>query len=131
MTYMHSDHLGSVTTTTNQNGGVVSSQQFDPWGKVRTGGISVTKLNYTGQRKDDTGLLYSCYKNALDLLDSIDMGTGVIHSGFGICFVLASTTRNQTLGWGRMPPHGAPTALPLFTGSAKYTPGTSKVCFII
>jgi RHS repeat-associated protein len=58
--YMHSDHLGSVSTITNQAGAVVSSQQFDPWGKVRTGGVSVTqtKLNYTGQRKDDTGLLY-------------------------------------------------------------------------
>ncbi|HVF98953.1 MAG TPA: RHS repeat-associated core domain-containing protein [Chloroflexia bacterium] len=33
-------------------------QQFHPWGKVRSGGISVTDLNYTGQRKDDTGLLY-------------------------------------------------------------------------
>ncbi|HEX8220462.1 MAG TPA: RHS repeat-associated core domain-containing protein [Chloroflexia bacterium] len=56
--YIHSDHLGSVNTTTNQSGAVVSSQQFDPWGKVRNGGISVTDLNYTGQRKDDTGLLY-------------------------------------------------------------------------
>ncbi|MDQ5824344.1 MAG: NBR1-Ig-like domain-containing protein [Chloroflexota bacterium] len=56
--YMHSDHLGSVSTVTNQSGAVVSSQQFDPWGKVRSGGISVTKLNYTGQKKDDTGLLY-------------------------------------------------------------------------
>jgi RHS repeat-associated protein len=55
---MHSDHLGSVSTVTNQAGEVVSTQQFDPWGKVRSGGISVTKLNYTGQRKDDTGLLY-------------------------------------------------------------------------
>jgi RHS repeat-associated protein len=50
--------LGSISTVTNSAGAVVSSQQFDSWGKVRTSGISVTKLNYTGQRKDDTGLLY-------------------------------------------------------------------------
>ncbi len=56
--YLHSDHLGSVSTVTNQIGAVVSSQQFDPWGKVRTGGISATKVNYTGQHRDDTGLLY-------------------------------------------------------------------------
>ncbi len=56
--YMHSDHLGSVSTVTNQAGAVVSSQQFDPWGKVRSGGISVTKLNYTAQHKDNTGLVY-------------------------------------------------------------------------
>jgi uncharacterized protein RhaS with RHS repeats len=53
--YLHSDHLGSVSVTTNQAGAVVSSQQFDSWGKVRTGGISVTKPNYTGQSKDNIG----------------------------------------------------------------------------
>lgn len=59
--YLHSDHLGSISTATNQAGGVVSSQKFDPWGKVRPGlnaGIPQTKLNYTGQKLDDTGLLY-------------------------------------------------------------------------
>ena len=34
------------------------TQAFDPWGKVRRGGISQTSLNYTGQRLDGTGLLY-------------------------------------------------------------------------
>ncbi len=33
-------------------------QDFDPWGAVRSGGIPQTTLNYTGQRKDGTGLLY-------------------------------------------------------------------------
>jgi RHS repeat-associated protein len=40
------------------NGQVVSQQEHDPWGKVRTGGIGHTTLNYTGQRLDGTGLLY-------------------------------------------------------------------------
>ena len=39
---------------------MVSQQEYDPWGKVRTGGIGIghTTLNYTGQRLDGTGLLY-------------------------------------------------------------------------
>lgn len=38
---------------------MISRQAFDPWGQVRAGGnVSQTSLNYTGQRKDDTGLLY-------------------------------------------------------------------------
>lgn len=56
--YIHSDHLGSISTVTDQGGNVVSQQQYDPWGKVRSGSVGQTKLNYTGQRKDDTGLLY-------------------------------------------------------------------------
>jgi hypothetical protein len=38
-------------------GALVSQQEFDPWGKVRSGGISQTSLNDTGQRLDGTGLL--------------------------------------------------------------------------
>jgi RHS repeat-associated protein/uncharacterized repeat protein (TIGR01451 family) len=56
--YLHGDHLGSVSMSTSAAGTVVSRQEFDPWGKVRTGGVTQTKLNYTGQQKDDTGLLY-------------------------------------------------------------------------
>jgi RHS repeat-associated protein len=56
-TYLHNDHLGSVSVATDgaQN---KTQQEFDPWGKVRSGGISQTSLNYTGQRLDGTGLLY-------------------------------------------------------------------------
>jgi RHS repeat-associated protein len=34
------------------------TQAFSPWGAVRAGSISQTNLNYTGQRRDETGLLY-------------------------------------------------------------------------
>ncbi|WP_026371051.1 hypothetical protein [Kallotenue papyrolyticum] len=44
--YLHSDHLGSVSLVTNQNQAVVSRQEFDPWGAIRSGGISQTTLNY-------------------------------------------------------------------------------------
>jgi RHS repeat-associated protein len=58
VTYLHSDHLGSVSVATNGSGAVVSQQSFDPWGKVRSGSVAQTELNYTGQRLDMTGLLY-------------------------------------------------------------------------
>ena len=35
-----------------------SQQEFDAWGKVRSGGVSQTTRNYTGQVLDGTGLLY-------------------------------------------------------------------------
>ncbi|WP_276522354.1 RHS repeat-associated core domain-containing protein [Kallotenue papyrolyticum] len=56
--YLHGDHLGSVSLATNASGAVVSRQDFDPWGSIRSGGIPQTALNYTGQRRDGTGLLY-------------------------------------------------------------------------
>jgi RHS repeat-associated protein/uncharacterized repeat protein (TIGR01451 family) len=55
--YLHSDHLGSVGAATTSAGGSLSSQEYDPWGKVRTGAVTQTKYNYTGQKLDDTGLL--------------------------------------------------------------------------
>jgi len=59
VTYLHGDHLGSVSLATNSSGAVVSRQDFDPWGKARgTSTIPQTSLNYTGQRLDGTGLLY-------------------------------------------------------------------------
>ena len=57
VTYLHGDMLGSISVAL-QNGAVVSKQNFDPWGKVRTGGISQTTFNYTQQKLDGTGLLY-------------------------------------------------------------------------
>jgi RHS repeat-associated protein len=58
VTYLHSDHLGSVNVATNGSGVVVSQQSFDSWGRVRFGSVVQTELNYTGQRLDMTGLLY-------------------------------------------------------------------------
>jgi RHS repeat-associated protein len=55
VTSLHGDHLGSVSVTT---GASTSSQTFLPWGTVRSGSVSATKRNYTGQYRDDTGLLY-------------------------------------------------------------------------
>ena len=56
--YLHGDHLGSVALSVNAATGATSSQEFDPWGAMRSGSVPQTSLNYTGQRKDGTGLLY-------------------------------------------------------------------------
>ena len=60
--YLHGDHLGSVSVVSGWNGSattLVSSQRFDPWGKVIAGGnVTQTRSNYTGQELDTTGLLY-------------------------------------------------------------------------
>ncbi|MDP9314519.1 MAG: hypothetical protein M3R24_27185, partial [Chloroflexota bacterium] len=58
MLYLHNDHLGSVSMATDGSGTMVSQQDFTPWGEVRRGGMPQTSLNYTGQKRDDTGLLY-------------------------------------------------------------------------
>ena len=59
--YLYGDQLGSASAATDTNGSLVSQQNFDPWGNLRagtTGTISQTDVNYTGQVKDGSGLLY-------------------------------------------------------------------------
>ena len=60
LTYIHSDHLGSVSATSSgTTGALVAAQTFDPWGAVRSGGVSSTEFNYAGQRTDvGMGLLF-------------------------------------------------------------------------
>ncbi|KAB8144384.1 RHS repeat-associated core domain-containing protein [Chloroflexia bacterium SDU3-3] len=47
-----------MSVTTNEQGLKASGQEFDPWGNVRAGAVPETTLDYTGQRRDSTGLLY-------------------------------------------------------------------------
>jgi len=58
--YLHGDHLGSVSLTTDQSGAVVSKQHYYPFGEVfDPEGPSPTDFGFTGQRLDDsTGLMY-------------------------------------------------------------------------
>jgi RHS repeat-associated protein len=56
--WLHPDHQGGTLLTTNQSAGVAESLWYTPWGAVGGGGVTQTKLNYTGQRLDDTGLLF-------------------------------------------------------------------------
>ncbi len=58
VTYLHGDHLGSVSATTNASGVLTSMQHYDPWGQVLAGNVTQTTRNFTGQYLDATGLLY-------------------------------------------------------------------------
>jgi len=63
--YLHGDHLGSVAAASTSNTSpTLTKQYFTPWGEQRTGtntsaiSTQTTERNFTGQRKDDTGLLF-------------------------------------------------------------------------
>jgi RHS repeat-associated protein len=63
--YLHGDHLGSVAASSTSNTSpTVTKQYFTPWGEQRTGTNTsaipsqTTERNFTGQRKDTTGLLF-------------------------------------------------------------------------
>jgi RHS repeat-associated protein len=57
--YLHSDHLGSTSLTTNSSGGVIARQLYDAWGNVRyVSGKMPTDFAFTGKRVDATGLVY-------------------------------------------------------------------------
>jgi RHS repeat-associated protein len=53
---LHSDHLGSVSLTTDASGNPLARQEFDAWGNLRSDGSAFgtlpTDLGYTGQRRD-------------------------------------------------------------------------------
>lgn len=56
--YLHGDHLGSTTLTTDQTGAVVAEQRYLPYGELRwTGGALPTDFTFTGQRSEAFGLL--------------------------------------------------------------------------
>ncbi|MBA3945260.1 MAG: RHS repeat-associated core domain-containing protein [Herpetosiphonaceae bacterium] len=59
VSYLHGDQLGSVAAVTNSSGALTSQQDFLPFGDPRgSTSIGETTLNYTGQHKDGTALLY-------------------------------------------------------------------------
>jgi RHS repeat-associated protein len=60
--FLHTDHLGSNSITTNASGAVLARQSYMPYGSIRSGGVGVmpTDIGYTGQRLDagTGGLMY-------------------------------------------------------------------------
>jgi RHS repeat-associated protein len=57
--YLHGDHLGSTSLTTNASGNVVARQLYDAWGSIRSGGSMPTDIAFTGQRGNlEVGLLF-------------------------------------------------------------------------
>ena len=59
LTYLHTDHLGSVVLQTDTNGAVVNDQRYFAFGRRldKSGDIS-GEIDFTGQKRDATGLLY-------------------------------------------------------------------------
>ncbi len=59
LVYLHGDHLGSVSILTDSTGAKLSGEEYGPWGQTRAGdNSSTTPLDFTGQHRDGTGLLY-------------------------------------------------------------------------
>jgi len=60
--YLHSDHLGSVSAMSDENGNLVGSvTRYTPFGEYRSGGPNpITDRAYTGQKENmaDLGLYY-------------------------------------------------------------------------
>jgi RHS repeat-associated protein len=53
LSYLLSDHLGSISLTVDSSRSVTASQRFTPWGEVRApSGTMPTKYSYTGQYSD-------------------------------------------------------------------------------
>lgn len=59
VTYLHGDHLGSVSASTDSASVLIAQQRYKPYGEVRQGvGTLPTKRGFTGQYQDDTGFYY-------------------------------------------------------------------------
>lgn len=54
--YYHPDSLGSTNIVTDEYGNVVEKTEYEPFGKVLTGGSD--RYGFTGQELDKTGLMY-------------------------------------------------------------------------
>ena len=59
LTYLHGDHLGSASLTTNTSGAKVSIMRYLPYGGLRVGGMPADR-RFTGQR-EETGLGFYDY----------------------------------------------------------------------
>jgi hypothetical protein len=56
--YLHGDMLGSTGATTSAAGATTATQRYTPFGAVHAGGGLPTAIDFTGQRRDGTGLLF-------------------------------------------------------------------------
>ena|GEM_PF-1282246 len=54
VTYLHGDHLGSASLTTDASGAKVSEMRYTPFGETRFGDAP-TDRRFTGQREEDFG----------------------------------------------------------------------------
>ena len=70
LTYLHGDHLGSVSLTTNAAGHKVSEQRYKPYGEVRwsSGAGLPTDFTFTGQRASSYGTIFMSAREYLPSL---------------------------------------------------------------
>ncbi len=88
--WLHGDHLGSASPTTNSSGGIYAQQRYTPYGEVRwQSGTLPTDLQFTGQRRetalgiyDYKARFYSPYLSTLRLGGkTLFFGGLVTHTG--------------------------------------------------
>jgi RHS repeat-associated protein len=58
LTYLHSDHLGSVMLATDASGNAIGDHGYAGYGKYRLGSELSTEHRFTGQKSDGTNLQY-------------------------------------------------------------------------
>jgi RHS repeat-associated protein len=70
LTYLHGDHLGSTSLTTNAGGQKVSEQRYKPYGEVRwsSGAGMPTDFTFTGQRAGSYGTIFMSAREYLPSL---------------------------------------------------------------
>jgi RHS repeat-associated protein len=56
--YLHADQLGSTVLESNEAGAVSTDQKYHAYGTQRDSGKVLSEQRFTGQREDDTGLVY-------------------------------------------------------------------------
>ncbi len=75
--YLHGDHLGSVSLTTDSSGNRVSEARYLPYGQTRFGSTGPTDFGFTAQRNDSFGLMdynarfYDPYLNRFISADTV------------------------------------------------------------
>jgi RHS repeat-associated protein len=56
--YLHADHLLSTVLESNEAGAATADQKYHAYGTQRDSGKVASEQRFTGQREDDTGLVY-------------------------------------------------------------------------
>ncbi len=99
LTYLHADHLGSASLSTNATGGKVSEMRYYPYGEMRSGAMA-TDRQYTGQRReiglglyDYNARYYDPYLNRFIQADSIVPGAASGTGGGAATLGYDSNTR--------------------------------------
>ncbi|MFH1017963.1 MAG: RHS repeat-associated core domain-containing protein [Pseudomonadota bacterium] len=56
--FLHADRLGTIQAVTDPYGVLVSTRQYKPYGDQLAGGGDGVAIGFTGQRQDESGLIY-------------------------------------------------------------------------